>query len=78
VDISVRGVGLSLDRPVQIGERLSLDVSVGDGQPDLRMTVEVRHVRQDWTMWRAGGLFRNVSADDHARIVHLVEGQTAE
>jgi len=63
VDLSSRGVGLSLSREVHVGDRLSLSIPLDAGCPDLRVTLEVRHVRPDiraGSTWRAGGLFRNL------------------
>jgi hypothetical protein len=61
---------------VQRGDRLSLEFSAGDGGPDLRVTLEIRHVRPDGTQWRAGGLFRNLLPAEHQRIVRLLSNQT--
>jgi hypothetical protein len=76
-DLSSRGVGLRLDQEVHLGDRLSLSVPLGDGEADLRVTVEVRHVRQDARTgeWRAGGLFRTLSAVDHERVIRYVFGE---
>jgi hypothetical protein len=75
VDLSSRGIGMTLDREVKVGDRVSLLVPIDDGSADLRTTVEVRHVRFDASsnMWRAGGLFRNLPADQHERIIRLIE-----
>jgi hypothetical protein len=71
-----RGVGVGLDDEVHLGDRLSLAVSLGDGQPDLRVTVELRHVRRDGAgsahAWRAGGLFRSLAPPDHERIIRFI------
>jgi hypothetical protein len=79
VDISSRGVGLSLDQEVRLGDRVSLSVPLADGQPDLRLTVEVRHVRREAgsaepasSLWRAGGLFRNLAPLDHERVIRFI------
>jgi hypothetical protein len=75
VDLSSRGVGVSLDQEVRLGDRLSLVVPLGDGLPELRVTVEVRHVRQDASSeqpWRAGGLFRHFAPDDHERVIRFI------
>jgi c-di-GMP-binding flagellar brake protein YcgR len=76
VDLSSRGVGVGLDEEVHLGDRLSLAVSLGDGQPDLRVTVELRHVRRDGAgsthAWRAGGLFRSLAPPDHERIIRFI------
>jgi c-di-GMP-binding flagellar brake protein YcgR len=75
VDLSSRGIGLSMDHEVQRGDRLSLAVPLNDGQPDLRVTIEVRHVRDDareGERWRAGGLFRNLAPLDHERVIRFI------
>jgi hypothetical protein len=74
VDLSSRGLGLRLDQEVHVGDRLSLHIPLDDGQPDLRVTVEVRHIRAGAQPgeWRAGGLFRTLSAADHDRVVDFV------
>jgi c-di-GMP-binding flagellar brake protein YcgR len=77
--LSARGVGLRLDREVHIGERLSLIIPLDDGDPHLRVTVEVRHVRVDARsgQWRAGGLFRTLAPGDHEQIISCVFERTA-
>ena len=77
VDLSSRGVGVSLDQEVHVGERLSLAIPLNDGSPDLRVTVEVRHVRVDSSahQWRAGGLFRNLPPTDHERVIRFIFGE---
>jgi PilZ domain-containing protein len=77
VDMSSRGVGLCVDSPVQVGDRLSLAMALHDGDPDLRVTVELRHVRPDRQggTWRAGGLFKTLSPADHERVVRFVFGE---
>jgi c-di-GMP-binding flagellar brake protein YcgR len=75
VDLSSRGVGVSLDQEVQLGDRLSLSLPLGDGQPDLRVTFEVRHVRphsKPGQAWRAGGLFRTLTPADHERVIRFI------
>ena len=74
VDLSSRGVGLRLDQPVQLGDRVSLQIPLPDGGQDLRVTVEIRHGRKDPTSeeWLAGGLFRMLAAGDHERISQFV------
>jgi hypothetical protein len=79
VDLSSRGVGVTIDQEVQLGDRLSLAVPLAEGMPDLRVTFEVRHVRQDVRVghvgrqpWRAGGLFRNLSLADHERVIRFI------
>lgn len=74
-DISSRGVGLHLKGEVRIGDRVSLSLPLDDGQPELRLTVEVRHMHHNPGAplpWRAGGLFRTLSPVDHERIVRFV------
>ena len=77
VDVSSRGLGLCIDQPVKVGDRLSLVLPLNDGEPDLRVTVELRHVRRDepTSTWRAGGLFKTLAPVDHERIVRFVFGQ---
>ena len=74
VDMSSRGVGLRLGQEVHLGDRLSLALPLGDGLADLRVTIEVRHVRADARVgeWRAGGLFRALAPADHARVMRFV------
>jgi len=75
VDLSSRGVGVNLDQEVHLGDRLSLAVPLGDGQPDLRVTFEVRHVRptnKPGQAWRAGGLFRTSTPADHERVIRFI------
>ena len=74
-DISSRGIGLRLHEQVRLGDRLSLALSLNDGQPNVRLTIEVRHVHMQTNSavpWRAGGLFRTLSPGDHERIVRFV------
>jgi hypothetical protein len=66
---------LSLDHEVQLGDRLSLVLPIGDGKPDLRVTVEVRHVRdmgEGEQRWRAGGPFRSLAPADHERVIRFI------
>jgi c-di-GMP-binding flagellar brake protein YcgR len=75
VDLSSRGVGVILDQQVQLGDRVSLSLPLGDGQPDLRVTFEVRHVRPEAKVahtWRAGGLFRTLTPADHERVLRFI------
>jgi PilZ domain-containing protein len=75
IDVGSRGVGLSLDQTVKIGDRLSLVIPLADGQPDLRVTVELRHAREEASAsgrWRAGGLFRNLPPADHERVIRFI------
>ena len=75
IDLSSRGVGLSVTPPVNVGDRLSLLIPLADGQPDLRVTVELRHARQEPSgtgLWRAGGLFRNLPPADHERVIRFI------
>jgi hypothetical protein len=53
-----------------------LEFSPGDGGPDVRVTLEIRHVRPDAVRWRAGGLFRTLAPADHERIVNILSDQT--
>ena len=75
MDLSSRGVGLSVNTAVRVGDRLSLVIPLGHGDPDLRATVEVRHARQeprDASHWRAGGLFRSLAFADHERVIRFI------
>jgi c-di-GMP-binding flagellar brake protein YcgR len=75
VDLSSRGVGLSLSQEAHVGDRLSLAIPLDEGSPDLRITLEVRHVRPDSraeSTWRAGGLFRNLLPADHERVIRFI------
>jgi hypothetical protein len=75
VDLSSRGVGLSLDREAHVGDRLSLAFPLDPGAPDLRVTFEIRHVRADTraeSTWRAGGLFRSLLPADHERVIRFI------
>jgi hypothetical protein len=75
VDMSARGVGLSLNNEVRLGDRVSLTLPIQDDGGDLRVTVEIRHVRPRASSghWRAGGLFRNLPPDDHERILRFIQ-----
>jgi PilZ domain-containing protein len=75
IDLSSRGVGLRVGQAVQIGDRLSLLIPLNDGQPELRVTVEVRHVRASGDHWLAGGLFRTLAPGDHERVIRFVFGE---
>jgi hypothetical protein len=77
IDLSSRGVGLRLDQPVQLGDRVSLQIPLGDGGQDLRVTVEIRHGRKDTASagWLAGGLFRMLAAGDFERISQFVAAE---
>ena len=74
VDLSDRGVGLSLDREVRLGDRLSMAIPLTDGAPELRVMIEIRHMRDAGTdgQWRAGGPFRNLSSADHERVARFI------
>jgi hypothetical protein len=75
VDLSSRGLGVSLSQEAHVGDRLSLTVPLDEGSPDLRVTLEVRHVRLDTrteSTWRAGGLFRNLVPADHERVIRFI------
>jgi hypothetical protein len=73
LDISSRGLGLSLNDEVRLGDRLSLTIPLQDGA-DLKVTVEIRHVRPEANsgQWRAGGLFRNLPTADHDRVMRFI------
>ncbi len=77
VDLSSRGVGLRIDHEVHVGDRLSLLIPLNDAASDLRVTVELRHVRADVRNgeWRAGGLFRTLAPGDHERIIRFIFGE---
>jgi hypothetical protein len=80
-DLSSRGVGLSLDHEVHVGDRLSIAAPLGDGA-DLRATIEVRYVQPQPALeaasgvlphlWHAGGPFRNMSPADHERVIRFL------
>jgi len=70
-DLGSRGIGLLLDREVRVGDRLSLIFPLGHG-PDMRVTLEVRHVRPEEGRWRTGGLFRALPPAEHERIVRYI------
>lgn len=75
MDLSSRGVGLGVTPAVNVSDRLLLVIPLADGQPDLRVTVELRHARQDAEgtgLWRAGGLFRNLPPADHERVIRFI------
>ena len=74
VDLSSRGIGLQIDRVVRVGDRLSVIMPLSDGAPDLRVTVEVRHVRTEAEAgkWRVGGPFRNLPETDHERVIRFI------
>ena len=78
VDMSSRGVGLVLSDEVKLGDRLSLIIPMDDGTPDLRVTVEIRHVRAIGHpgTYRAGGLFRSMPPADHARVLRFIRTAT--
>lgn len=78
VDISSRGIGVVLSDEVRLGDRLSLTIPMDDLDGDLRVTVEIRHVRsvgQPGT-WRAGGLFRNLAPADHACVLRFIRASS--
>ena len=74
VDLSPRGVGVALEEAVQVGQRLTLVIPLNDGAADLRVNVEIKHVRRDSTMtaWRAGGQFRGLAPADHERVIRFI------
>jgi len=75
VDLSSRGVGVNLSQDAHVGDRLSLAIPLDEGSPDLRVTLEIRHVRSDARAagtWRAGGLFRNLLPADHERVIRFI------
>jgi hypothetical protein len=81
-DLSSRGVGLSLDHEVRVGDRLSIAAPLGSGGADLRATIEVRYVHRHphpeaengvpVQAFHAGGPFRNMSALDHERVIRFL------
>jgi hypothetical protein len=75
VDLSSRGVGVTLSQEAHVGDRLSLAIPLDQGSPDLRVTLEIRHVRVDArsdATWRAGGLFRSLLPADHERVMRFI------
>ncbi len=77
VDISSRGLGLSLNAEVRLGDRVSLNIPLDD-RSDLKVTVEIRHVRPeaDAGQWRAGGLFRTLPPADHDRVMRFIRASS--
>jgi hypothetical protein len=76
VDLSPRGIGLTLSSAVQVGDRLSLTLPLEDGHQDLRLTIELRHARVDEPgRWRAGGLLRNLAPEEHERLTRYIGGR---
>jgi hypothetical protein len=75
VDLSSRGVGLVTDRELGVGDRLALVFPLGEGESELRVNAEVRHVRPERGEpghWRAGGFFRGLPPADHERIIRFI------
>jgi hypothetical protein len=77
VDLSSRGIGLRVDQPVQVGERLSLAFALSEGDPEVRVTLELRHVRWDAQSGQshAGGLFRALGQPEHQQVAAFVADQ---
>jgi hypothetical protein len=77
-DLSLRGVGLNLDHEVHVGDRLSIVAPLGDGNADLRATIEIRYAHAEADdgvrppSWHAGGPFRNMSPDDHEMVIRFL------
>jgi hypothetical protein len=81
-DLSSRGVGLSLDHEVHVGDRLSIAAPLGGDGANLRATIEVRYVQPQPHaerasgalphLWHAGGPFRNLSPADHERVIRFL------
>ena len=71
-----------LAQEVHVGERISLSLPLHDGGPDLRLMLEVRHVRPgrsaddapgpESARWRAGGQFRNLQTPEHERVIRFI------
>jgi hypothetical protein len=78
VDISSRGLGLSLNDEVRLGDRVSLTIPISQDTPDLKVTVEIRHVRAESNagLWRAGGLFRSLPPADHDRVMRFIRSSS--
>jgi PilZ domain len=73
-DLSVNGLGLSLDREVSLGERVSLGLDLSDGRGPLRARLVVRHAAQVPLdgRWMAGGEFQTITPDDQERLIRFV------
>ena len=75
IDLSSRGLGLSLNLKVRPGDRLQLDIPLVDGLPPWRVTVEMRHVRPARRAdgeWHAGGQFRTITPAEHERVIRYI------
>jgi PilZ domain len=73
-DLSTSGLGLSLDRELELGTRISVALELPDGQGILRTRLEVRHAMQTPLAgrWLAGGEFHGLSPDHQERIIRYV------
>src|SRR5438874_5012640 len=76
VDLSSHGLGVSVNLEARVGDRLSLAIPLQQGAADLKVTIEIRHIRRDArfeSTWRAGGLFRNMPPSDYARVARFLD-----
>jgi PilZ domain len=73
-DLSANGLGLSLDREVAMGERVSLALELPDGQGVMRARLVIRHAAraQEDGRWQAGGEFQAIAPDDQERLIRFV------
>lgn len=73
-DVCAKGFGLSLDREVSVGDRLSLRLELPDGQGPLRARLLILHAAQMPLdgRWLAGGEFLSISPDDRERLIRFV------
>jgi hypothetical protein len=73
-DVSTGGLGLSLDRPVEVGDRLSLALKLPDGHDVLRSRLEIRHAGMGpiGGQWQVGGVLLGSLPEDQERIIRFV------
>jgi PilZ domain len=73
-DVCASGLGLSLDREVTLGERVSLSLELSDGQAPMRARLLIRHAAQVPLddRWLVGGEFQTITPDDRERLIRFV------
>jgi c-di-GMP-binding flagellar brake protein YcgR len=74
-DLSASGLGLSLDRPVAPGDRVTVALDLPDGKGvRVRARLVVRHATQVplHGRWLAGGDFQTIAAEDQERLLRFV------